>query len=48
LLDLPVGQVRCRAVVRRVVENHGAAVQIIAMDPTDRARLSEQVRSLLA
>lgn len=48
LLDLPVGQVRCRAVVRRVIENHGAAVQIVAMDPTDRARLSEQVRSLLA
>jgi len=47
LLDLPVGQVRCRAIVRRVIENYGVAVQIIAMDPSDRARLFEQVRSLL-
>jgi PilZ domain len=47
LLDLPVGQVRCRAVVRRVRENHGVGVQIIAMDQSDRARLFEQVRALL-
>jgi PilZ domain len=47
LLDLPVGQVRCRAIVRRVRENYGVAVQIIAMDPGDRARLFEQVRTLL-
>jgi hypothetical protein len=47
LLDLPVGQVRCRAIVRRISENHGVGVQIIAMDPSDRARLSEQMRALL-
>jgi putative N-acetylmannosamine-6-phosphate epimerase len=47
LLDLPGGQVRCRAIVRRVRENYGVAVQIIAMDPSDRARLFEQVRTLL-
>jgi putative N-acetylmannosamine-6-phosphate epimerase len=47
LLDLPGGQVRCRAIVRRVLENYGVAVQIIAMDPSDRARLFEQVRTLL-
>ena len=47
LLDLPVGQVRCRGVVRRVLTNHGVAVQIIAMDPSDRARLFAQVQSLL-
>lgn len=47
LLDLPVGQVRCRAIVRRVRENYGVAVQIIAMEPSDRARLFEQVRTLL-
>lgn len=46
LLDLPVGQVRCRAIVRRVSENYGVAVQIIAMEPSDRARLYEQVRAL--
>lgn len=48
LLDLPVGQVRCRAIVRRVRENYGVAVQIIAMDPSDRARLFQQINSLLA
>jgi putative N-acetylmannosamine-6-phosphate epimerase len=47
LLDLPVGQVRCRAIVRRVRNNYGVGVQIIAMDPGDRARLFEQVRTLL-
>jgi hypothetical protein len=46
LLDLPVGQVRCRAIVRRVYENYGIAVQIIAREPSDRARLYEQVRAL--
>jgi hypothetical protein len=48
LLDLPVGQVRCRGIVRRTRENHGIAVQFIAMDPTDRARLFQQMKSLLA
>jgi hypothetical protein len=47
LLDLPLGQVRCRAIVRRVRENHGFGVQIIAMDPTDRAVLFAQMRALL-
>jgi hypothetical protein len=46
LLDLPAGQVRCRAIVRSVL-NHGFGLQIIAMDPTDRARLFAQVRALL-
>jgi len=47
LLDLPVGQVRARAIVRRVWEGHGMAVQFIAMDPSDRARLFQQMDSLL-
>lgn len=47
LLDMPVGQVRARAIVRRVQERRGMAVQIIAMDPEDRARLSQQLRTLL-
>ena len=49
LIDLPVGQVRCRGIVRRTTERRGVAVQIIAMDPTDRARLfAEMTRLLLA
>src|SRR5580658_3072400 len=42
LLDLPVGQVRGRAIVRRVRDGNGFGVQFIAMDPTDRARLFQQ------
>jgi hypothetical protein len=47
LLDLPVGQVRGRAIVRRVRDGYGMAVQFIAMDPGDRARLFQQMNSLL-
>ena len=47
LLDLPMGQVRCRAIVRRVRENYGVAVQFTAMDPGDRARLFAVVSELL-
>jgi PilZ domain len=46
ILDMPVGQVRGRAVVRRVGENHGMGIQIIAMDPEDRARLRQQLHEL--
>ena len=46
LLDMPVGQVRGRAVVRRLGEDHGMGIQIIAMDPGDRARLLQQLRDL--
>jgi PilZ domain len=46
LLDLPVGQVRAKAIVRRVREGHGIGVQFIAMDQTDRARLFQQVKML--
>jgi len=46
LLDLPVGQVRCRGIVRNI-QRSGVAVQIIAMDPTDRARLFAQMTTLL-
>jgi hypothetical protein len=47
LLDMPVGQVRGRALVRRVAENSGMAVEIIAMDQEDRGRLLRQMRDLL-
>ncbi|HTA59170.1 MAG TPA: PilZ domain-containing protein [Candidatus Baltobacteraceae bacterium] len=46
LLDMPVGQVRGRGVVRRHQEHHGIAVQFIAMDPEDRGRLLRQIREL--
>jgi hypothetical protein len=47
LLDLPVGQVRARAIVRRVIDGRGIAVEFMAMDPTDRARLLQQMNALL-
>jgi hypothetical protein len=47
LLDMPVGQVRGRAVVRRYHEHYGIAVQFIAMDPEDRGRLVRQIRDLM-
>jgi hypothetical protein len=40
LLDMPLGQVRGRGVVRRY------QVQFIAMDPEDRGRLVRQIRDL--
>lgn len=46
LLDLPMGQVRGRAVVRRHQEHRGIAVQFIAMEPEDRGRLGRQIRDL--
>ena len=48
LLDMPLGQVRGRGVVRRCQEQHGIAVQFIAMDPEDRGRLLRQIRDLTA
>jgi hypothetical protein len=46
LLDMPLGQVRGRGVVRRYQEHYGIAVQFIAMDPEDRGRLVRQIRDL--
>jgi len=46
LLDMPMGQVRGRGVVRRHQEHFGIAVQFIAMDPEDRGRLVRQLRDL--
>jgi putative N-acetylmannosamine-6-phosphate epimerase len=47
LLDMPVGQVRGRAIVRNVLEEKGIGVQIIAMDQEDRARLQRQLQDLI-
>jgi hypothetical protein len=46
LLDMPLGQVRGRGVVRRHQAQYGIAVQFIAMDPEDRGRLVRQIRDL--
>ena len=46
LLDMPVGQVRGRGIVRRHEEQRGIAVQFIAMEPEDRGRLVRQIRDL--
>ena len=48
LLDTPAGQIRSRAIVRRVHANTGMALQIIAMDPGDRALLHRELRGLFA
>ena len=48
LLDTPEGQIRSRAIVRRVHANTGMALQIIAMDPGDRALLHRELRGLFA
>ncbi len=48
LLDTPAGQIRGRAIVRRVQERKGMALQIIAMDPSDRALLHHELRDLFA
>lgn len=48
LLDMPVGQVRARAVVRWVKEQQGIGLQIIAMGQEDRARLFRQLKALNA
>ncbi len=46
LMDMPVGQVRGRGVVRWQKEHYGIAVQFIGMDPEDRGRLVRQIREL--
>jgi hypothetical protein len=46
LLDMPVGQVRGRGLVRRQEDHRGIAVQFIAMEPEDRGRLARQIRDL--
>ncbi len=48
LLDTPAGQIRGRAIVRRVHERQGMALQFIAMDPGDRALLHRELTDLFA
>jgi hypothetical protein len=46
LLDMPVGQVRGRAIVRCIQQDQGVGVQIVAMEQEDRARLQRQLQVL--
>jgi hypothetical protein len=48
LFDFPIGEVRARAVVRRIIAKRGMGIEFIAMDQEDRARLSRMLIQLLA
>jgi hypothetical protein len=48
LLDLQFGEVRARAVVRRVMPLRGMAVEFIAMTQEDRARLNKALLPMFA
>ena len=46
LLELPMGDVRARAIVRRVSPRKGMGIEFISMNPEDRARLNHLLRRL--
>jgi len=48
LMDLPLGEVRARAVVRRVTPARGMGLEFIAMTQEDRARLNRALQPMLA
>jgi hypothetical protein len=48
LMDLPFGEVRARAVVRRVTPALGMGIEFIAMTQEDRARLNKALQPMLA
>ncbi len=48
LMDLPLGEVRARAVVRRVTPARGMGIEFIAMTQEDRARLTRALQPMLA
>jgi len=48
LMDLPSGEVRARAIVRRVMPTRGMAVNFIAMTQEDRARLNRALQPMFA
>jgi hypothetical protein len=48
LMDLPFGEVRARAVVRRVIPARGMAIEFVAMTQEDRARLKKALLPMLA
>ncbi len=48
LLDMQNGDVRARAIVRRVAPSKGMGIEFISMTPEDRARLNKQLRQILS
>jgi hypothetical protein len=48
LMDLQFGEVRARAVVRRVMPSRGMAIEFISMTQEDRARLNRALQPMLA
>src|SRR6202166_3387264 len=48
LFDFPIGEVRARAVVRRIIAQRGMGIEFIAMNQEDRARLGRMLMPLLA
>jgi len=48
LMALQFGEVRARAIVRRVMPTRGMAIEFIAMTQEDRARLNKALQSMLA
>ena len=48
LMDLQFGEVRARAVVRRVTPSRGMGIEFIAMTQEDRARLNKALQPMLA
>ena len=48
LMDLPIGEVRARAVVRRVTPARGMGIEFIAMTQEDRTRLSKALQPMFA
>jgi hypothetical protein len=48
LMDMQNGDVRARAVVRRVAPSKGMGIEFISMTPEDRARLNKQLQQLMS
>lgn len=48
LLDMQNGDVRARAIVRRVTPSKGMGIEFISMTPEDRARLNKQLQQILS
>jgi hypothetical protein len=48
LLDMQNGDVRARAIVRRIAPSKGMGIEFISMTPEDRARLNKQLQRLMS
>ena len=48
LIDMQGGDVRARAIVRRIAPTRGMGIEFISMTPEDRARLTREIQQLLS